>query len=210
MSGCCESKSCELEALRERQGRVLVVVLWINAVMFFVEFGAGLWAGSTALQADSLDMLGDAFVYGFSLYVLARSARWRAGAALLKGVIQALFGLAVLAEVAWKLAYGGAPHGLTMSAVGALALAANLLCLVLLTRHRSDDINMSSVWLCSRNDVISNIGVIGAAGLVYLTASPWPDILVGAAIAGLFLRTAGHVITRALAELRAQAATATA
>ena len=93
MDDCCESKAAELDAIRSRHGRVLVAVLAINASMFVVEFAAGLLSGSTALLADSLDMLGDALVYGFSLFVLHRSARWRARAALSKGLVMAAFGL---------------------------------------------------------------------------------------------------------------------
>lgn len=203
MTDCCESKACEIAVLRERQRHVLVTVLWINLVMFGVEFAAGWIANSSALLADSLDMLGDALVYGFSLYVLARSAAWRAGAALLKGLIQAAFGLGVLVEVAYKIVYGGDPLSSWMAGAGALALAANATCLWLLWRHRGDDLNMSSVWVCSRNDVISNSGVLVAAYLVYTTQTIWPDVLVGVLIACLFLRTSLHVITAARAQLRA-------
>lgn len=202
MADCCESKACEIALLRERQRAVLVTVLWINAAMFAVESTAGIVADSSALLADSLDMLGDALVYGFSLYVLARSALWKARAALVKGLIQAAFGAGVLIEVADKVLHGGAPLGGWMAAVGALALVANLACLWLLTRHREQDLNMSSVWLCSRNDVIANIGVLVAAALVYASGSAWPDIVAGVLIAGLFLKTSVRVIAAAVAEMK--------
>src|SRR5512139_2819192 len=109
MDECCEAKAMELAALRDRQGRVLVVVLAVNATMFCVEFGAGLLSGSTALLADSLDMLGDSLVYGFSLYVLQRSLAWRARAALVKGVIMAAFSAGVLLEAAFRLGAGVPP-----------------------------------------------------------------------------------------------------
>lgn len=202
MADCCESKACEIAVLRERQRAVLVAVLWINAAMFVLESIAGIIADSSALLADSLDMLGDALVYGFSLYVLARSALWKARAALLKGLIQAAFGIGVLVEVMDKILFGGAPLSGWMAAIGALALAANLICLRLLTSHREQDLNMRSVWLCSRNDVIANAGVLVAAALVYASGSAWPDIIVGALIAALFLKTSANVIAASVGEMK--------
>jgi len=199
---CCEDKSCELEGLRRRQGSVLKAVLAINAVMFFVEGGVGLWAGSTALMADSLDMLGDTLVYGFSLYVLAKGARWQAVSAMFKGLIMAGFGLFVFAEAFHKFLNPVTPVAEAIGIVGFLALAANSVCLWLLWRHRADDINMHSVWLCSRNDIIANTSVLAAGAGVWLLSSGWPDILVGLGIAGLFLRSAFHVLLRAWRQLK--------
>ena len=203
MSDCCEAKAGELELLRERQSRVLVIVLIVNAAMFVGEFVAGWLAGSTALLADSLDMLGDAFVYGFSLYVLDRSAAWRARAALLKGLVMAAFGALVLIEAFASLGDGAVPLAPAMFGVGALALTANGACFWLLHRHRHDDLNLRSTWLCSRNDLIANTAVLFAAGLVAWSHSAWPDLVVGLGIAALFLRTALGVIRDASRELRA-------
>ena len=136
---------CEVREIPRDQRRVLHVVLGINVLMFLVESVAGLLANSTALFADSVDMLGDAIVYGFSLYVISRGLFWQARAALLKGVIMAAFGIGVLVQVAVKIARGLPPTVEVMGAVGTLALAANLLCLVLLWRRRTDDINMTVV-----------------------------------------------------------------
>jgi Co/Zn/Cd efflux system component len=169
--------------------------------MFMVEFGAGLFSGSSALLADSLDMLGDSLVYAFSLFVVHRSLAWRARAALLKGVIMALFGVAVLIEVGFSLRSASPPTVLAMAAVGTLALAANTLCFSLLWRHRADDINLRSTWLCSRNDLIANVAVLAAAGLVAWSGSGWPDIFVGLGIAVLFLRTAAVVVRESVEEL---------
>jgi cation diffusion facilitator family transporter len=201
MNDCCEAKADELGALRSRHATVLWAVLAINAVMFVVEFCAGLISGSTALLADSLDMLGDSLVYGFSLFVVHRGLVWRARAALLKGTVMVLFGVAVLIEVAFKLRTGAPPAVPAMIAVGTLALAANGLCFSLLWRHRADDINLRSTWLCSRNDLIANSGVLVAAGLVAWSGSGWPDIVVGLGIAALFLRTAVVVLRESLEEL---------
>jgi cation diffusion facilitator family transporter len=205
MDDCCSTKSCELELMagEARQRRVLTAVLVVNAAMFFVEFGAGVFAGSAALMADSVDMLGDAFVYGLSLYALSRGARWKAGAALAKGGFILVFGLGVLVEVAIKLATNVPPSSPVMLEVGGLALVANLSCLALLWRYRNHDVNMSSTFECSRNDVLANLGVLAAAGGVALLQSPWPDVLVGTAIAVLFLRSALRVLRSAWPEFRA-------
>jgi Co/Zn/Cd efflux system component len=171
--------------------------------MFLVELMAGLLAGSVSLIADSLDMLGDALVYGFSIYVVARGLRMKAKAALLKGGIMATFGLFVFGQAMYKIIVPHLPVFETIGIIGLLALAANSMCLVLLWRHRTDDINMSSVWLCSRNDIIANVSVLCAAVGVWITSSGWPDILVGLALATLFLRSAVFVLRGAMMELRA-------
>ncbi|MFO0667449.1 MAG: cation transporter [Polyangiaceae bacterium] len=203
-ASCCAAKESELAQLGAHADirRVLVVVLAINLTMFFVEFGAGMAAQSTSLMADSVDMLGDAIVYILSLYALKRSLRWRAGAAVLKGAIIALFGVSVAIEVAMKLVHGVTPQAGMMLAFGLLALGANLTCLTMLYRHRNRDVNMSSTFECSRNDVISNGGVLIAAGAVRLLRSGWPDIIVGAAIAILFFRSSVRVLRRAWPEFR--------
>ncbi|MCC9000421.1 MAG: cation transporter [Candidatus Contendobacter sp.] len=203
MTNCCNDKACEIEALRSRQSSALKIVLGINIVMFIVELTAGLMSGSLSLLADSLDMLGDALVYSFSIYVVARDAPMKAVAALLKGGIMATFGVFVLGQAVYKMIFPHIPVFEAIGAIGLLALGANSLCLLLLWRHRADDINMSSVWLCSRNDIIANISVLFAAGGVWLTRSGWPDILVGVALAALFLQSSLSVLRGAMIELRA-------
>ena len=193
---CCQNKAEALTQLKERQARVLWIVLAINLVMFVVEFGAGLRAASLSLTGDSLDMLGDALVYGTSLYVIHRSANAQAGAALLKGVIMFGFAIAVFARAVYQFMAGAAPTAEIMGFIGLVALAANLICLLLLTRHRQDNLNMSSVWLCSRNDIIANTSVLAAAGLVLLTHSPIPDLLVGLLLTVVFARSAGTVLSQ--------------
>jgi len=190
---------CGVRPIHDRHRRVLQVVLWINAAMFLAELAAGLIAHSTALVADSVDMLGDAIVYGFSLYVIGRGPAWQARGALLKGGIMAVFGAGVLVEVVAKLARGLTPEASIMWTVALAALVANGSVLALLSRHRGDDINMRSAWLCSRNDVIANAGVLVAALGVSLSGSAWPDVLIGLAIAALFVLSAVGVIRQALA-----------
>lgn len=202
MADCCNDKACEIDALRSRQSSTLKIVLGINAVMFIVELTAGLLGNSISLVADSLDMLGDALVYGFSLYVVARSSTMKAKAALLKGIIMAAFGLFVLGQAVYRIVFPQLPVFEAIGAIGLLALAANSTCFFLLWRHRADDINMSSVWLCSRNDIIANVSVLFASAGVWLFHSGWPDILVGLAISALFLRSALSVLRGAIKELR--------
>ena len=185
---------------------MLIAVLIINAVMFFAEFGAGLVAGSAALMADATDMLGDALVYGVSLYAIARSDRWKAGVAAFKGAFILILGLGILVNVAIKIQSGVPPSSSLMLAFGGAALVANLVCLGLLWRFRGQDVNMASTFECSRNDVISNIGVLIAAGLVAMTSSPWPDILIGLAMAAVILRSAVRVLGESVPQLRARRA----
>jgi cation diffusion facilitator family transporter len=202
MSDCCSNAACEMTALRQRQSATLKLVLAINAMMFVVEIGAGLLAGSAALLADSLDMLGDTLAYAFSLYVVGRNDAWKAGAALLKGGIMGAFGLFVLGQVVYHLLYPETPVYQTIGLIGLLALAANAICLALLWRHRGEDVNMRSVWLCSRNDIIAYLAVLAAAAGVWASASHWPDLLVGLGIAALFLRSAWRVLRDALRTYR--------
>ena len=204
---CCAGKGKELERLARQaeQRRVLQMVLAINAAMFVAEFSAGAIAGSAALMADSVDMLGDALVYGLSIYALSRSERWKGGAALAKGIFILAFGLGIAIDIVTKIQSGIPPSSTLMLVFGSIALAANLTCLSLLWRFRRQDVNMASTFECSRNDVISNVGVLAAAGAVALTASPWPDLIIGALIAVLFLRSAFQVIRASIPVVRAPA-----
>lgn len=205
MDHCCGHKRQELEtlALHSAQRRVLLAVLAINLAMFFIEFGTGLVARSSALQADAVDMLGDAIVYGLSLWAVNRGPRWEAGAALVKGLLILAFFVFIVFEVINKLVNGVPPSSSLMLAFGGLALAANLGCLALLWRFRRLNINMKSTFECSRNDVAANLGVLAAAAGVALSGRGWPDIVVGSLIALLFLRSAIRVIAEAWPAWRA-------
>jgi len=205
MDNCCEDKADALQARANSAShrRVLWIVLWLNLALFAGEFGAGWWADSSALQADSLDGLGDALVYALSLAVAAQSLRRRAGAALFKGALQAVFGVAVLAEVVRRSLLGAEPLAPAMMLAACVAFALNLVCFRLLMRFRGDDINMRSVWLCSRNDLVNNAGVLVAGALVGVTRSRWPDLLIGALVALLFLHTAMQVLRAAWMQWRA-------
>ncbi len=205
MSQCCPPPLVDAHAdtpLRARQRRALWIVLAINATMFFVEIVAGWVAGSTALLADALDFLADSATYGLTLYVLAKSLRWKASAALAKGAAMALFGVWVLTEAVTRGFDPALPDAAIMGGVGGLALAANLASAAILFWHRGDDLNMRSVWLCSRNDAIGNLAVLAAAGGVFATATAWPDLAVGGIIATLELSAGVSIIRQALRELR--------
>lgn len=197
---CCSRKGDTITQLGRKadQRLVLIVVMVINFVMFVAEFGGGMFARSSALMADSVDMLGDAVVYALSLYALSRGPRWEAGAALAKGGIILIFGIAVLVEIIDKIVNGVPPSSTLMLAFGCAALMANLTCLALLWRLRSENVNMSSTFECSRNDVASNVGVLIAAGLVASTGAAWPDIVLGGVIAMNFLRSAWRVLAEAI------------
>lgn len=200
MAGCCNG-GCELDALRERQRGTLRLVLGINAVMFLVVVAGAIQAGSAALLSDSLDNLGDALTYGLSLYVVARSAQAKARVALLKGALIGLAALGVAVQIGYKLLHPAVPIFETMGAFSLLSLAANSACLYLLWRHRGDDVNMSSVWECSRNDIAGNIAVFVAAFGVWATSSAWPDLAVAAGLLLILLRSSWRVIATARQEL---------
>jgi len=203
MSGCCDG-GCSVDALREnRQRATLQIVLGINAVMFVVIAGAALYGQSTALLADSLDNFGDALTYGLSLYAVTRGTGTKAKVALFKGILILVAALVVLAQIIYKLFVPSLPVFEVMGAFSLLGLIANSVCLWLLWRHRHEDVNMSSVWECSRNDIASNISVFLAAGAVWFFDSGWPDIVVAIGLVWLLLRSAIRVISSAVAELKA-------
>jgi len=201
MSGC-SNKDCSIDKLHEQQRGTLQIVLIINAVMFIVIVFAALYGKSTALMADSLDNLGDALTYALSLYAVSRGATVKAKVALFKGGLILLAALVVAAQVVYRLFVPSVPLFEIMGAFSFLGLAANSLCLFLLWRHRNEDINMSSVWECSRNDIASNLSVFVAAGAVWITDSGWPDIVVAIGLVWLLASSAIRVISSALIELR--------
>jgi Co/Zn/Cd efflux system component len=171
--------------------------------MFLVIVAAALYAKSSALLADSLDNLGDALTYGLSIYAVSRGVAVKAKVALFKGVLILLAALTVAAQIAYRLFVPSVPVFEVMGLFSLLGLAANSVCLLLLWRHRREDVNMSSVWECSRNDIASNISVFIAAGAVWFTGSGWPDIVVALGLTWLLIRSAFRVISSAIAELHA-------
>jgi Co/Zn/Cd efflux system component len=202
MADCCEDKSCALDELQGRQSGTLKAVFGINAVMFVVVLAAGLYAASTALLADSLDNLGDALTYAVSLYAVRRSTKIKGRVAMFKGALILAAALFVVGQIGYKLLHPSVPVFEAMGLIGLLALAANGTCLALLWKHRDEDVNMSSVWECSRNDIAANIAILVAAALVWITGEGWPDIVVGTLLAILFLRSAARVFRAAYAAIQ--------
>ena len=202
MSGCC-NQDCSLDRFRERQRGTLLIVLGVNAVMFFVIGAAALYGNTTALLADSLDNFGDALTYGLSLYAVSRSASIKAKVALFKGWLILLAAFVVAAQIIYKFFVPSVPVFEIMGIFSLLGLIANSICLFALWRHRKEDVNMSSVWECSRNDIASNISVFVAAGAVWVTGSGWPDVVVAIGLVWLLMRSAIRVISSAKTELRA-------
>ncbi len=203
MSENCKTHCCApVAAQTPRYRKVLWFALWANFTMFVVEIVMSEKAGSVSLLADSLDFFGDAANYGISLFVLAKALSVRAKASLLKGSTMAVFGLWVLATTLWNAFNGVLPNHTEMGVVGFLALLTNVAVALALYAYREGDSNMQSVWLCSRNDAVGNIAVMGAAGAVFLTGSNWPDLLVAVLMAVLALQAAWVIIRRARSELR--------
>lgn len=184
MSGC----GCEFEIKNKEQSRVLVQLLIINAVMFVVEIGLGIMAESTALIADSLDMLADAAVYGVGLYAVGRAASEKNRAASISGVLQILLGGIVVIDVVRRFYMGSEPDSLLIMTIGVLALLANVTCLKLLSKHRDGEVHMRASWIFSKNDVIANLGIIISGVIVYFTQQAIADLIIGLVIAIVVIR----------------------
>jgi Co/Zn/Cd efflux system component len=209
MPESCSASECgcrgspKFDGVNPRYKAVLWTVIAINAVMFAVELTAGRVSGSQALQADALDFLGDTLTYGISLSVIGASLATRATAALFKGISLSAMGLWVLGSTAYQFLILGLPRAEIMGGIGFLALAANLASVLLLLRYKDGDANVRSVWLCSRNDAIGNVAVMLAAAGVWGTSAAWPDLVVAAIMAGLFLFSSLQIIRQSRAEFGA-------
>ena len=196
------SECCAVEA-RNRQERILLwTVLLLNAVMFVVEFAAGWLARSSGLMADSLDMLADVLVYSVSLYAVGKALAQKAKAALLNGSLQMVLGISVFLHIGWRIWEGSIPQTDIMGWIAALALVVNTVCFALLYRFRSGDVNMRASWLCSRNDMLANVGVLVAAWLVQAWSSAWPDYVIAALIAGVVVHSSYGVLMQAKKSLK--------
>jgi len=198
---CCQSKGKDLEKIRKQHQKVLWIVLFINITMFVIELINGIRANSLALTGDSLDMLGDSLVYGSSLLVVYKSQKAQARVSLLKGFIMIGSALIVLIRGLYQFHIWSIPVQQTMTNIGIIALVANLSCLIFLTRHKEDNLNMSSVWICSRNDIIANSSVLFAAWIISIYPSPIPDLIVGLLITFVFTKSSLKVIKASQREL---------
>jgi cation diffusion facilitator family transporter len=194
MSDC----DCHDELDPENQRKVLTVLLMINGFMFLFEFIFALIADSTGLLADSLDMLADSMVYAIAIYAVGRSARIKSNAAMLSATFQMLLGLGVLFEVIRRFMYGSEPMSLLMIIISLIALAANVICLVLLSKHKQGEVHMRASWIFSKNDVIANVGVITAGILVAYSGSSLPDLIIGAIIVSVVLHGSYQIFREAI------------
>ena len=174
--------------------KLLLQLLTINAVMFVTELIVGVWAQSTGLIADSLDMLADAAVYSVALLAVGLSAAKKVRAAHLSGWLQALLAAGVLFEVARRFWAGTEPMSTLMIVMASVALVANTLCLYLISQSRSDGAHMKATKIFSTNDVLANIGVIVAGGLVAWTGSGYPDLVIGGIIGIIVLDGARRIL----------------
>jgi Co/Zn/Cd efflux system component len=200
-AGCGGACEVSFDGTSNAFKKALWLVIAINGAMFMVEMMAGFMGRSMALKADALDFLGDTLTYGISMWAIGKSAMLRAKVAMLKGISLAGMGLFVLAATLWRFFFIGQPDEMVMGAIGAMALSANLLSVLILMKYRDGDANVRSVWLCSRNDAIGNLAVLAAAWAVFYTASPWPDLIVAFFMAALFLNSASQIIKKAREEM---------
>ena len=196
MSNC----DCQIEIQHQSQKRVLIILLIINAVMFFFELVTGIMSQSTALIADSLDMLADATVYGIGLYAVGKSAASKIKAAHTSGVFQISLGVLVVFDVGRRYLFGSEPESLFMIVIGLVALIANVICLKLISKHREGEVHMRASWVFSKNDVLANIGTVIAGGMVFALGSRLPDLLIGLLISLMVIRGGMSIIKDAKAE----------
>ena len=197
MSGC----GCEVEIKDASQKRVLYWLLGINATMFFVEMTVGILADSTALIADSMDMLADAVVYGIGIYAVGKSILHKAKAAQISGYFQLLLGVIILIDITRRLFLGSEPISSLMIGMGFIALIANVACLMIIRNHKNDEVHMRASWIFSANDVIANMGVIIAGVLVVWLDSRVPDLVIGCIVSVVVLRGAWMILKDAKQEV---------
>lgn len=198
---CCGPK--DLTHTTAAYRRALWIVVILNAGYGVVEMFGGYLAGSQALKADALDFLGDGSITLLGLLALSWASAWRSRAAFLQGLFLAALGVGVFAAAAYRVFVVNEPEAFLMSGFGIVALIVNMAAAWVLSKHREGDANVRAVWLFSRNDAIGNVAVIIAAGLVWLTATPWPDLAVAVVIAGLFLHSAVDIIRDSLRQMNA-------
>lgn len=201
MSDCSSNCGDDLNNILKYHRKILWVVLWINLLMFLVEIVFG-WVGkSHALWADSLDMLSDALVFGASILVLKAGDKWKARAALGKGILMGVLSFGLFFSAIFRFSEPLKPDPEIIGGVGALALVANIICAFCLFQFRNQDLNMRSTWLCARNDILANLGVIVAAFGIFIFHSPWPDIIIAILICLFVLNSSISIIKEALKEL---------
>jgi Co/Zn/Cd efflux system component len=163
---------------------------------------ASFLSGSSALLSGTLDNFGDAITYALSFAVVGAVASAKARVAFFKGLMILGAAIAVAIQIGWRVTHPEVPIVETMGIAAVLNLAANAVCLYLLSPYRAGDVNMSSAWECSRNDVVEGGAVIVTAIAVAALDSAWPDIMVALVLLVMFLRSAIRVLLGARKALR--------
>ncbi|WP_047552209.1 cation diffusion facilitator family transporter [Methylotenera sp. G11] len=204
MADCCENKACALEAMKVKQSKILKIVLLINIFLFCLTAFYGWAANSTGLMSESIDDFGDAVTYALSLYVVYKSNQVKAKVAFVKGCLILLGALFVLSQVVLHLIDNTVPVFETMGAVAFVALLLNFSCYFLLTKYREQDINMRSVWECSRNDILNNVAIMVASILVWITNLGWADIAVGLVLSVMLLGSSFRVLKASYSQMRSK------
>ncbi len=197
---CCQGH-VDVAALHARQRRILIIVLMINTATFLMMVYFAIFSGSSSLLSAALDNFGDAMTYALSLMVVGASGVAKARVALFKGMLILCAALAVVFQIGWRIMHSEIPIVEAMGIAALLNLGANSLCLWLLTPYRDDDVNMTSAWECSRNDVSEGLAVIATTFAVWMFGSGWPDLVVAVGLLILFLRSAVRVLRRGWQEL---------
>ena len=191
---------CEIEAKNREENKVLIMLLSINAFMFVVEVTFGILSESTALIADSLDMLADATVYGIGLYAVGKKMHVKITAAYVSGVFQILLGASVAVDILRRLILGSDPESILMISIGIVAFIANTICLMLISKHKEGEVHMRASWIFSKNDVIANLGIIIGGSLVSLLDTRIPDLIVGIVITLIVIRGGIYIVKDATNE----------
>lgn len=177
-----------------QEAALLKKMMAINGGMFFIEFAAGMIAQSMGLIADSLDMLADAGVYGISLHAVGKTVALKKKSALANGYFQLVLGTGIIIETIRRFIYGSEPEPTYMILVSLIALAANVYCLALLSKHKDGEVHMQASYICSSTDVMANIGVVAAGVAVFFTNSQYPDLIIGTIVTGIVLRGAVTIL----------------
>lgn len=182
--------------------RALWLVVILNLGYGIIEMFGGFVSGSQALKSDALDFFGDGLITLVGLLAITWSLLWRARTALIQGIFLGVLGTGVLIATAYRVLVLQQPEAELMGIYGAIALCVNVVAALVLIPHRAGDSNVRAVWLFSRNDAIGNAAVVVAAGLVAWTNTPWPDLVVAAIIAGLFLHSSLSIVKDSLQDLK--------
>lgn len=194
---------CQLEIRNKKIFKILWVVLFINLIMFFVQVIAAIIANSSSLLADSFDMMGDVLAYAISIYAFNKGEKWGARASLIKGIIIFVLACIVLMDVTKQILISEIlPASNLMLIFSLLGLFSNSICLWLLTAYQNDNLNMKSVWICSRNDILVNLSVTFTSGLVFYFQSKWPDIIVGLILTVILFMSAIHIMKLSMSALK--------